>query len=168
MAAMRGDQIKHQANDTTVTWMVDTGASHHMTGDASLLSNLQTLGTPMNFSTIDFSSAATAVGSVPCVTPSGKAFDIHGVHFVPNGKVNILSAKRLFRRGWTPIFSEHGGKIIGNGEVYEMREAEDLWTVEIRRQSSQSAQALLSKGQREKTLEESGIEYSAIWRSRAS
>ena len=154
MATMSGIRIKDQSDTTIVTWIVDTGATQHMTGNALLLSDVETFSNPKTFNTIDFTSTATAVGNVSCISPSGKFFEIHGVYYVPNANMNILSAKRLFKRGWTPIFTENGGEIINNGEMYTMMEAEELWTVDIRRPAVQSNKALLSKAHGGKTLEE--------------
>lgn len=105
------------------TWLIDSGASNHMTGNVFLL----TKSTPFSSSSSIFTADGTAlslssVGNMfsSCSSPS---LSLTGVFHVPRLAMNFLSLGQLFDHGCTITFSHTGclaqdqltGKTIGRG-----------------------------------------------------
>lgn len=105
------------------TWLIDSGASNHMTGNVFLL----TKSTPFSSSSSIFTADGTALslssfGNMfsSCSSPS---LSLTGVFHVPRLAMNFLSLGQLFDHGCTITFSHTGclaqdqltGKTIGRG-----------------------------------------------------
>ena len=74
-----------------VSWLIDSGASHHMTGNISLLSNVRDiLPSPVG---LPDGEKTSAVKEGSCVIQSG--LTLHHVLFVPNLAVNLISVSKL-------------------------------------------------------------------------
>ncbi|KAL9225388.1 hypothetical protein vseg_001321 [Gypsophila vaccaria] len=83
-------------------WVVDSGASDHMTSHFSLLHNVITLCTPLKVALPDGShKSVTTIGSLH-LTPT---LTIHNVLFLPDFQQNLLSVGKLLKHnGLTAIF----------------------------------------------------------------
>ncbi|KAJ8618561.1 hypothetical protein MRB53_014747 [Persea americana] len=74
-----------------VSWLIDSGASHHMTGNISLLSHVRDiLPSPVG---LPDGEKTSAVKEGSCVIQSG--LTLHHVLFVPNLAVNLISVSKL-------------------------------------------------------------------------
>lgn len=102
--------IHHVSNSPHSTssyeFLLDSGASHHLVNDRSILSSVRTIK-PITFGLAGSGSLkATEKGSI---TFEGATF-ANDVHYVPDVRLNILSLTKLHREGWKVDFSNHLAK----------------------------------------------------------
>ncbi|OMO63131.1 Integrase, catalytic core [Corchorus capsularis] len=105
-------------------WVLDSGASYHMTSDSSILENCLDLSQPLDIQTANGSlMQISKVGSVTTKSyPSGK-FSIPNIFYAPQLSANLLSVGQLADLGCDIWFSDvfcvvqdrHTGKQIGIG-----------------------------------------------------
>ncbi len=88
---------------SAVSWLIDSGASIHVTNDFSLLHSptMHTSPLPLNLATSDGVGAIHATGSVCFQNARGEVLWLHHVHFVPSATVNLLSVSAAIRDGAT-------------------------------------------------------------------
>ncbi|KAK2990408.1 hypothetical protein RJ640_001740 [Escallonia rubra] len=108
----------------TSSWIFDSGASHHMTHDSSILVERSTSFIPSSIQTADGSSMEVhQLGSIDSTSfPSGELCVSNVLH-VPKLSVNLLSISQLVDAGCDVIFSpsgcvvqdRHTGRQIGTG-----------------------------------------------------
>ena len=79
----------------TSSWVLDSGASFHMSSDSSALSSLRPLDFPINVLTAD----GTPLPVASCGTPSTPSFFVPGVSHVPRLTMNLFSAAQLTYSG---------------------------------------------------------------------
>jgi hypothetical protein len=74
-------------------WLVDSGASVHLTNDMSLLQNMTIYSEPrkLQLATSGAQGAIIAVGSICLLNHEGKAAWLHNVQCVPEASSNLLS-----------------------------------------------------------------------------
>lgn len=112
-------------NDRSVTWLLDLGASGHITGDKSILSNIRQLATPTVFQTPGGYTEAREVGQVLCQGSALGGVSFENVYYVP-GSANLLSYGILLEKGWEGVPTKRGGYInVGGkeGPVWELEKA---------------------------------------------
>ena len=100
-----------QGSTSPSTWIIDSGASKHMTGNINLLSNLS-LSESSN--TIVFGNDASfsveGSGSASFKLKSGDIVHMDGILYVPGLKRNLISVSALEDKGFTVGFSR--GKVL--------------------------------------------------------
>ena len=96
----------------TMTWVVDSGATHHLTSDKKILSNIVPLPQKMVFN-VAGSGNVTAIetGIVITAAPSGKRIILSDVYHLPGGRNLLLSISTLYALGWRVYFTATGGQI---------------------------------------------------------
>ena len=152
LVSVKGSQLLNSYNGSSITWVIDSGATHHLTGDRSILSDVHPLKSPMIFGTANEEQVtADAEGSVISVAPDGKTFAIKMVHHVVNGRLNILSLSAMLKRGWEVDFKSN--EIKGFGQCFKMKKNTGLWTVTFGRPKKVVGSALVSVDEG-KTLKE--------------
>ena len=153
LVSVRGNQLLSHRDTGETTWVIDSGATHHLTGNRSILSNIRKLHYPVTFGTANQEQVtADAEGSVYCRSSSGVTFAINNVNHIKNGRLNILSLSTLLQRGWEVDFRSNEMK--GHGQQFSMRQIEGLWTVTIQRSTKKGPGAVLAITEEGKTLKE--------------
>lgn len=117
---------------STSSWVLDSGASFHMSYDSSALSSLQPLDSPVNILTTD----GTPLPVVSCGTLSTPSFSVPNVSHVPRLTMNLFSAAQLTDFGCRVILDTDSCSIqdlhtkapVGAGP--RCRESEGLWEVD--------------------------------------
>ena len=115
MATIQGDSTQASAMTTThsglhsssptgispTTWIFDSGSSHHMTSDISLLSHCVTPVSPISIATANGSPmSVVSIGSI-----SSRALSISDVFYVPQLSLSLLSISQLSDSGFDVVFS---------------------------------------------------------------
>jgi hypothetical protein len=96
----------------TISWIIDSGATHHMTWQSRILTNQVELSNPVLFSTAGPTRLeANIKGDVKVKLRNGRELIIKDVHFVPGSRVNLLSTNRMVRNGWDVRLTTEGGNI---------------------------------------------------------
>jgi len=102
-------------------WVLDSGASHHITNDASVMSDMR----PLDCATyVTFANGGRAeargIGSVQLGGLTGEAFDyitLNDVLYVPVASVNLLSIPLAVRRGIVFDFAEEGCRVSKGSQL---------------------------------------------------
>jgi transposase InsO family protein len=111
------------------TWILDSGATHHISPNRSNLSNITPLDRPLPFTVADGSSLiAREKGDLAIRLSSGKQVLLEDVHVVSGAAVNLLSARQLARTGWSVSIERNGATIRREDETVTLSDAEGLWT----------------------------------------
>lgn len=111
-------------NNQSKPWIVDSGASDHMTGDLSILTNFQTC--------INHSGVKIADGSLSPVAGTGSVhltenFHLSSVLYVPKLNCNLLSISQLtrdlncitkFHSNFCDFQAVDSGKVIGSADMH--------------------------------------------------
>jgi hypothetical protein len=117
-------------NPTEVKWIIDSGATHHMTPLRRALTNISSLNEAIAFSTATkMSMIAREKGEMKVEMVSGRLLTITDVHYVPGLRVNLLSPSRMMRHGWKVNIPETGGSLSRKKEQMPIRRQGDLWTI---------------------------------------
>ena len=124
------DQILHVSATTDSTWIVDSGATHHITPDRNILRKIRTLPTPQVFGLADQSSMESVeVGEVDIRLPSGQRMILTDVYYVPKSRVKLVSLSRLLKAGWEASLTSTGGRLAKRHEKLTLEKRSSLWTV---------------------------------------
>lgn len=101
---------------TTKQWILDSGASRHLTSDISKLSNITTLEEPI---TLTFANGATGTstqqGTVLISNPYGTDIQLNEVLYVPEATDNLLSVPYSTSRGIQFGFSDDACDMVWEG-----------------------------------------------------
>ena len=97
-------------------WIVDSGATHHMTGDLSLLDNVIPVSGPAIRYADGVSRSATMKGRT-YLDGEGDCMPLEDVYYVPDAKVNLVSVSILVQRGATVSPITRSGFKIRKGGV---------------------------------------------------
>ncbi|KAJ9519297.1 hypothetical protein QJQ45_023094, partial [Haematococcus lacustris] len=91
-------------------WLADSGASHHITPDRSLLHDFQAVEQPVSLALGKNTARLVAhgVGNVRLVSESGQCFTLRGVLWAPDAAANYLSTVVADLAGWR-VVQEGGG-----------------------------------------------------------
>lgn len=102
-------------SSSSTRWVLDTGASRHMTADASLLSNMRPTADDI---TITFGNGSTgkavATGEVFLAT-SNATFQLTDVLYIPQATENLISVRQATQRGLDFKFSADHCEISRDG-----------------------------------------------------
>ena len=93
--------------DSVTSWLVDSGACRHMTGNHEALTSYRKkqLTTPMELGD-DSTYKIEGVGSTLLQLESGMVLHIDGVLYVPGLKKNLLSVVGLEDKGYKVLFMD--------------------------------------------------------------
>ena len=91
-------------------WIVDSGASVHLTNDMSLLQNVTVLAEPqtLQLATAGAHGAIVATGSICLLNHEGRSAWLHNVKCVPEASSNLLSVSAAVRDGFTFVPKPNG------------------------------------------------------------
>ena len=122
------------------SWVVDSGATNHITPDKSLLSDIRELDSPKVYGLAGRSTTMKAkhVGDVILVMDSGKTLILKEVFYVPESRGNLLSLSRLVSWGWQLSMTGTGGVISKLGQSLTLVKKGSLWSVNLKLIDSQS------------------------------
>jgi len=102
------------------TWIVDSGASKHMTGFESSLSSLEKKESPHKVKLgDDFQYSIKGVGEASYKLDSGKSIRMKGVLFFPGLKKNLLSISALEKKGFIIAFVDGEVLLWPRGKTIE-------------------------------------------------
>jgi hypothetical protein len=102
--------------DISRGWVVDSGASVHMTGDRSVLDNFMPCRLPKPVVLADGNSKQICgVGTSVITAASGAQVKLWGVCYVPGLQFNLLSVARMTLKGATVSMSSEGCTISKDG-----------------------------------------------------
>ncbi|RSH90639.1 hypothetical protein EHS25_001244 [Saitozyma podzolica] len=123
-------QAVQDATGLDSEWVIDSGATHHLSGDPKVFASRSDLPEPFSFSLAGQGSlTAEQMGEVPLRLPSGHGLSLQDVYFTPSARLNLLSASRLLSRGWTISLAPSGGR-ISNGKVdVPLEKRKGLWVL---------------------------------------
>ena len=139
--------LRSSATDVTTelrefNWIVDSGATHHMTPLREALTNIKILDNPLAFSTAGTTQlVAKEKGEMNVKMDSGRTLTITDIHYVPSSRVNLLSANKMVLHGWKVSMTPKGGQITRGSESFNMQRQGGLWVTSL---SGAKATALLT------------------------
>ena len=97
---------------TMVSWIIDSGATHHTTWQRDILTDITPIRSPFAFSTAgDYRLEAKERGTVIVRLKNGKTLRINVVNYVPSSRVNLLSTNSMVKHGWDVRLRNYGGAI---------------------------------------------------------
>jgi hypothetical protein len=128
------DSILTAGEPVQPTWVVDSGATHHITACRELLRGTRKLEEPKVFGLADRTASmkANEVGEVHVRLRSGRKITLKDVYYVPASRVSLLSLSSLLRHGWTVDLRDGGGTIKRGKERLTLRKDGPLWTTVVR------------------------------------
>ncbi len=91
------------SKSNTGDFLIDTGSTHHITSDRSLLGDVVKLDAPLPFSLPDTSNArveSSEKGDPQVSLATGQSVPLRDAHYIPAAQSNILSAGKLHEDGW--------------------------------------------------------------------
>eukprot|EP00963_Diacronema_lutheri_P011921 scaffold1513_cov379-Pavlova_lutheri.AAC.1 len=104
----------HQATDTNGGWIIDSGASWHITGNKDILEVSSIKKKEVQVEITDGSILTSQLMGTAELTltnnPNTKLI-LQNVLYIPQASANLISVKDLCRRGMTVIFGPNGCKI---------------------------------------------------------
>lgn len=115
--------INGRKEEKDSTWILDSGASEHLTKDEKLLRNIKILTRPtkIRIAKAGTTLMANKVGIIYGKTiVNGKEIEvtIRNVLYVPGLEFNLLSVPKLEANGFKVVFENRKGKILKNTQVY--------------------------------------------------
>ena len=133
MAMFTQDSILIAGEPVQPTWVVDSGATHHITACRELLRDTRKLEEPKMFGLADRTASmkASEVGEVHVRLGSGRRITLKDVYYVPASRVSLLSLSSLLKHGWTVDMRDGGGTIKRGKERLTLRKDGPLWTTVI-------------------------------------
>jgi hypothetical protein len=134
MAMFTQDSILLAGEPVQPTWVVDSGATHHITACRELLRDARKLEEPKVFGLADRTASmrASEVGEVHVRLGSGRRITLKDVYYVPASRVSLLSLSSLLKHGWTVDMRDGGGTIKRGKERLTLRKDGPLWTTVVR------------------------------------
>ena len=83
------------------TWLVDSGASKHMTGQKETLSKLEEKNSPQKVSLgDDYQYPIKGIGEASYKLDSGTPMKLREVLYLPGLKNNLISISTLYKKGY--------------------------------------------------------------------
>ena len=113
------------------SWIFDTAATCHHTGNRALLSNIKKLSIVHKTQTGNGESSYDEVGETYVKTGENQKIKLCNVVYVPNFKVNLISAAKLIDKGCTIISDKTHGFIVkrNNQELFRAEREGNLFIV---------------------------------------
>lgn len=122
-------ELHKTAAHTPNRWILDSGATHHITPDGSRLQNITAVPGGMTFAIASGGHLGCSFkGDLPVRLESGQEAVLKNVHIVPGSDVNLLSARVLARNGWSVTLQDHTATIGKGKERILLRDERGLWT----------------------------------------
>ena len=108
-----------QTLDFRQSWLMDTGATYHLTHDRSVLTSFtHTTSTEVGGIGGDLVSPGYGTARIRCKTPTGESWlNLHGVLYVPNCPFNLISWSQLEAAG-CPLSLIPKGFGISNHDIH--------------------------------------------------
>jgi hypothetical protein len=133
MAMFTQDSILLAGEPVQPTWVVDSGATHHITACRELLRDARKLEEPKVFGLADRTASmrASEVGEVHVRLGSGRRITLKDVYYVPASRVSLLSLSSLLKHGWTVDMRDGGGTIKRGKERLTLQKDGPLWTTVV-------------------------------------
>jgi hypothetical protein len=127
------DSILLAGEPVQPTWVVDSGATNHITAFRELLRGTRKLEEPKVFGLADrtMSMKASEVGEVHVRLRSGRKITSRDAYYVPASRVSLLSLSSLLKHGWTVDMRDGGGTIKRGRERLTLRK-DGLWWTTVR------------------------------------
>lgn len=100
-------------------WILDSGASDHMSNDKSLFSTLETLKSPIKIAVAKQTESliATHSGTLIVRNHDGRRIPMNNVLYVPNLRFNLFSIKRVEEKGMKVVFENREVKIFNRNKL---------------------------------------------------
>ncbi len=98
------------------SWILDSGASHHMTGDESLMMELRD-GPRTQFQVANGEMVESTKIGAAMVIANGKPIKVEDIYLVPGLKANLLSVPAITKKGFTVVFKENQ-VTVSKGQVH--------------------------------------------------
>ena len=126
---LAGALNKVALSPTPFRWILDSGATHHITPDGEHLTNIRPLEAKMSFA-IASGAHLTCFekGDLPIRLKSGRQATLTDVHIVSGSDVNLLSARVLARKGWSVCLKGNAATISKESEQIALQDSNGLWT----------------------------------------
>lgn len=118
--ALMAEVLMADASDTNRSsedWILDSGATEHMTGDVSLLEYVQPPPTPTTVSTADGILNVTGVGQARLRNHNGKALRLARVYLVKGLRFNLMSVRQFTDKGAVVSFKNTKAKVFWDGRL---------------------------------------------------
>jgi hypothetical protein len=117
-----------------ITWVVDTGSTHHITYEAGILGKRETLECPLEVGLVGKDTLTiTESSSILSELPDGRQLIVENVHYLPTGRINLLSGSLLADNGWTLHLEVGNPRIIGFDTTIPLRYEGGLWFLSMPR-----------------------------------
>lgn len=88
-------------------WVLDSGATHHISPHRSRLYNVLTLVLPITFRTAGGARMlCTEKGDMEIKLPSGRLAVLQDIHILAGASLNLLFARQMAKKGWFVAISE--------------------------------------------------------------
>lgn len=128
---LAGIELNALASVHADVWVLDSGASVHMTGNKAWLHDLRALHCPVDVTVADGSTLqATHTGTATFTNDRHELVKLTDVIYVPALAFNLISCMKLAKRGAHVVFKERACDIIVNDQVILRGEANDKhWIV---------------------------------------
>jgi hypothetical protein len=109
---------------TPADWIFDTGATRHMSNQVQLFRNLKQIPT-VTIQCGGGDLVASQCGTVQVVCEDGSWCEMKGTLFVPELGVNLISAKRLCKKGLKGSFDKHSMYVSKDDQVAILAKQKD-------------------------------------------
>ena len=110
--------VMHKSNEIS-GWLIDSGASHHITHDKSMLSNYRNIDHQVinGFSknSMDYAIGEGEVKIPVIVNGQVKPIRVTSVWYVPGAQKNLISVSALMEKGCKLVFSDSSCEVWLNG-----------------------------------------------------
>ncbi|KAI9634873.1 uncharacterized protein MKK02DRAFT_28004 [Dioszegia hungarica] len=112
-------------------WLVDSGASNHLTPSRNLLSNIRQCDPPVDFGTASSKSRMTAreMGQATIELDNGQMATLFPVYLVPNARLNLLSVSSATAKGWQISLSDTMGQLFKGHRRLTFSRFENHWYI---------------------------------------
>lgn len=98
-------------------WILDSGATEHMTGDASLLEDVRPPPKTTTVSTADGILDVTGVGVARLLNGEGQALRLAQVYLVRGLRYNLMSVRQFTAKGAAVGFKDNKAKVVFDGRT---------------------------------------------------
>jgi hypothetical protein len=123
----------HVQSSDGVTFILDSGATEHICGDRTVMTNIRKLSEPREFKTVSGFIKAHEVGEVKVKGNAAGDVTFKDVMYLP-GAANLLSYGVLLNRQWRVQPTETGGHISVGGDTgpgYELKKLGRTGTLRV-------------------------------------
>lgn len=107
------ERVQDETEHTAKGWLVDSGATNHLTPTRALLSNIKRCEQPIDFGTAASkgSMKAREYGSATIELDNGQMATLFPVYLVPNARLNLLSVSSATSKGWGVNLNDQVGQL---------------------------------------------------------